>query len=94
MLSAKHGLGDLEQVSEPYNLTLNEMPARDVKRWAASVLEQLHGVADLRRERVVFFPREKYRKYVLSHISNYGVPLQGLSIGKQMKLLKEELSHC
>ena len=31
---------------------------------------------------------------MLPHISNYEVPLQGLSIGKQMKFLKEELSHC
>jgi hypothetical protein len=93
VLSAKHGLVDLEQELEPYDLTLNEMPAEKVKEWAGSVLDQLRSVADLESDRVVFLAGEKYRKHLLPYVSHLEVPMRGLSIGKQIKFLKLMTDH-
>ena len=90
VLSAKHGLVGLEQELDPYDLTLNEMPAEDVKRWAGSVLDQLRSAADPQRDRIVFLAGERYRKYLLPHLPNHEIPLLGMGIGQQMKFLKEK----
>ena len=39
ILSAKHGLLDLEQEIEPYELTLNNMGAAETRKWANHVLQ-------------------------------------------------------
>jgi hypothetical protein len=91
VLSAKHGLIDLEEELEPYDLTLNDMRAKDVRRWASRVLDQLRSVADLGTDRIVFLAGERYRKYLLPSISHYEVPLGGLGIGEQLRFLKESI---
>ncbi|MBI3941717.1 MAG: hypothetical protein HY326_01785 [Chloroflexi bacterium] len=88
ILSAKHGLLDLDQVIEPYNLTLNTMPAAQVKAWAARVLGQLKQRADLRSDHFIFLAGHKYRKYLVPHLISYAVPMEGLTIGKQLQYLK------
>ncbi len=93
VLSARYGLVDLDQELEPYDVTLNEMSAQDVMRWADSVLGQLGQVADPERDRIVFLAGDRYRKYLLPYISHSEVPLRGLGIGKQMRFLKERTHH-
>jgi Family of unknown function (DUF6884) len=78
VLSAKYGLVGLKQEVEPYDLTLNRMAVREVKQWADRVVDQLGDVSDLRRDRIVLLAEERYRKYLLPHISHYEVPLRGL----------------
>jgi hypothetical protein len=41
ILSAKHGLLNLETEIEPYNLTLNNMMGHEIKEWALKVINQL-----------------------------------------------------
>ena len=53
VLSAKYGLLPIERVIEPYNKTLNEMSASDVKRWATYVLGQMAMVSDLKRDHFI-----------------------------------------
>ncbi len=89
VLSAQHYLVGLEEELEPYERTLNRMPSERVKQWADSVLVQLSKVADLQNDRFVFLAGERYRKYLIPHLPNHEVPLQGLGIGKQMRFLKE-----
>lgn len=91
VLSAEHGLVGLEEELEPYERTLNRMPSERVKQWADSVLVQLSKVADLQNDRFVFLAGERYRKYLIPHLTNHEIPLRGLGIGKQMKFLKENL---
>jgi hypothetical protein len=92
ILSAKHGLLDLEQVIGPYEQTLNTMRSKEVKEWASKVLNQLNEVADLKRDEFIFLAGQKYRRYLVPHIANYKIPLEKLSIGKQLKYLKQKLS--
>src|SRR5699024_5048348 len=54
ILSAKYGLVDLEQVIEPYDLTLNALPIDRVRAWAERVFEQLGRRFDPAQDRFVF----------------------------------------
>jgi cytoplasmic iron level regulating protein YaaA (DUF328/UPF0246 family) len=47
ILSAKYGLVGLDDEIEPYDLTLNTMSSREIKRWATGVLRVLAQKADL-----------------------------------------------
>lgn len=89
ILSAKHGLVDLDQEIEPYDLTLNNMGAGEIKAWACRVLKQLSDRADLRQDHFVFLAGQKYRKYLLPKIHSYEIPMEGLPIGKQLQALSE-----
>lgn len=88
ILSAKYGLVYLEQEIEPYDVTLNAMKAKDIQSWAHRVLEQLAQVSTLDTTRYTFLAGEKYRKYLLPHLQNYTIPLEGLRIGEQLQKLK------
>jgi cytoplasmic iron level regulating protein YaaA (DUF328/UPF0246 family) len=89
ILSAKYGLVDLEDEIEPYNWTLNSMPADEVKFWARQVIEQLSKRADLQQDQFVFLAGMKYRKYLIPHLAHVEVPFEGLTIGKQLRRLSE-----
>jgi hypothetical protein len=87
ILSAKHGLLDLQTEIEPYNVTLNDMSAGEVRTWAVGVLEQLRHTADLRHDRFIILAGDKYRKYIVPHLSLAELPLEGLRIGEQLQFL-------
>ena len=89
VLSAKHGLLELEREIAPYEQTLNNMRAFEIKEWANNVLQQLRTVASLEEAEFIFLAGDKYRKYLLPHIKNAVVPLEGLRIGEQLQRLKE-----
>ena len=91
ILSAKYGLVPLERQIEPYEVTLNTMPDRDVRIWADHLLDQLQTVANLRQDRFVLLAGGRYRKYLVSHLRHVETPLAGLPIGKQLRRLKELL---
>lgn len=88
ILSAKHGLLNLETEIDPYNLTLNNMTQREIKEWALKVIIQLDAVADLSNDHFIFLAGDKYRKYLVPSLRSYEVPLEGLPIGKQLQFLK------
>ena len=91
ILSAEYGLLDLEKEIRPYNKSLNEMPAKKVREWAHNVTNQLKRVADLDKDEIIFLAGERYRKYLIPHISHHKNPLQGLGIGRQLRFFKENL---
>ena len=89
ILSAKYGLLDLEQEIDPYEQTLNNMQANEVKQWASQVIEQIRKISAVEETEFVFLAGEKYRKYLLPHLKNVHIPLKGLRIGEQLQRLKE-----
>lgn len=89
ILSAKHGLLSLDEEIEPYNQTLNEMPAAKIKTWSEEILQQINHVSDINNTKYIFLAGDKYRKYLLPHLKDYAIPLKGLRIGEQLKKLKE-----
>ena len=93
ILSAKHGLLALDDEIEPYDIMLNKMPSRARKAWANKVIAQLQEHSDLEHDQFIFLAGERYREYLVPHLSSYEIPLQGLPIGKQLQFLKERLPN-
>ncbi len=93
ILSAKYGLLQLDEEIEPYDVTLNEMSARERRRWTDEVVSQLRDRCDLENDHFVILAGEKYRRYLLPHLKSYEVPLAGLPIGKQLQFLKEKTAR-
>jgi uncharacterized protein DUF6884 len=91
ILSAKHGLLELDQEVEPYDVTLNEMSTANIRRWADGVISQLRQVADLKKDIFVFLAGERYRKYLTPHLLRYEIPMHGLGIGEQLHFLNKHL---
>ena len=87
ILSAKYGLLDLDEEIFPYNETLNEKSGHEIKIWADSVLQKLSKNSNLNEDEFIFLAGNNYRKYLISSIKNYKIPLEGLPIGKQLKFL-------
>ncbi len=93
ILSAKYGLIDLEKIIYPYNQTLNTMRVEEIKKWAEKVKKQMDGKIDHKKDEIIFLAGEKYRKYLIPYFSKIQIPLQGLSIGKQLQFLKRKLTY-
>lgn len=93
ILSAKYGLLNLDDEIEPYNETLNEKSVREIKAWSEIVIKSLGKEINITEDEVIFLAGAKYRKYLIPHIKNYRIPLKGLTIGKQLKYLKERINN-
>ena len=93
ILSAEYGLLSLDKEIVPYDKTLNKMPEKEMKKWANNVINQLENRADLQKDEIIFLAGQKYRKYLIPHIRNYKIPLERLSIGRQLKYLKMKLEN-
>lgn len=93
ILSAKHGLLDLDTVIEPYDMTLNVMSAKDVQAWAERVYQQLLERYDCQPTHFIVLAGQKYRKYLVPHLASYEVPMQGLAIGQQLQFLKQQIAE-
>ncbi|MFH1307944.1 MAG: DUF6884 domain-containing protein [archaeon] len=91
ILSAKYGLLNPETEIEPYNLTLNKMPKIQREIWAKEVLGKLGEESNIKNDEFIFLAGQRYREYLIPHLTDYEVPMQGLGIGKQLKFLTERL---
>lgn len=88
ILSAKHGLLDLDTEIDPYDLTLNNLSAQDKRTWALRVRSEIEQKADLRADHFVFLAGQNYRTNLSPYMAHYEVPLEGLRIGEQLQYLK------
>lgn len=88
ILSAKHGLLQLNEEVEPYELTLNTMSSNDIRTWADKVILQLSDRYQMDACHFTFLAGEKYRKHLILHTPHADIPFQGLRIGEQLQKLK------
>ena len=93
ILSAKYGFLFPDDEIEPYNLTLNNMNAEEVKNWSERVIKQMRKRLDLNNIDTVFFHAgNNYRKYLIPRLEALGVecevPLANMRIGEQLKWYK------
>jgi len=92
ILSAKHGLLEPDEVTEPYEKTLSQMSVADRQDWAQSVFRNI-----LTRTRpddcITLVAGNRYREYFVPLLRNKGysvrVPLEGLGIGVQLSRLTQ-----
>jgi len=92
ILSAKHGLLDLEREIEPYDTTLNNMSIAETKAWSAGVVAQIRAHADLHQDHFIFLAGDRYRRFIIPHVRSFEIPLRGLRIGEQLQFLKGQVS--
>ncbi len=94
ILSAKYGLVAPDTVIEPYDETLNRMPADARRAWARRVSKELGQVLQP-GDQVMLLAGIKYRENLIGPIREMGcsveIPLQGLRIGEQLRWLKQQL---
>ncbi len=87
ILSAKYHLLGLDQVVEPYDLTLRQMSRHELKAWANIVIKELRKEVNLDSDEVIFLAGKEYRRFLIPEIKNYKVPMEGLRIGEQLRFL-------
>ena len=91
ILSAKYGLLRLNEIIEPYDMTLNKMHSNEKKERANFVLNQLKKSTEIEHDEFIFLAGNNYRKFLLSHLKYYKIPMLGLSIGKQLQWLSKRI---
>jgi hypothetical protein len=87
VLSAQYGLVPIDRVIAPYDLTLNNMGVEAIRAWARCVLADLERVADLENDRFTLLAGERYRRFIQPNLAHSEVPMEGLSIGRQLQFL-------
>jgi len=90
ILSAKYGLVELHDEIEPYDVTLKNMKVQERKSWAFGVIKQLKNKFDLKKDFFIILAGVSYRQYVLPELGRCEIPLEGLSLGKQLRFLKSK----
>jgi hypothetical protein len=101
ILSALHHLLKLDDVIEPYNVTLSNIPKSKRKvglkiltsiekvDWGNKVIELLSKEADLAKDKFIILAGQEYIKPLLNKISILTNPLEGLKQGQRVKYLNE-----
>jgi hypothetical protein len=92
ILSAKHGLLELDEVVGPYDETLNTKKDAVIRRWATTVLSQLKGKADPQNDEFIFLAGERYRRHLVPALQTVRIPMLGLGLGKQLQFLKRAVA--
>lgn len=94
ILSGKYGLLRPDSIIRPYDLSLKHLDKREQRTWAKRVLESLQQVAR-RGDTVTFLAGLAYRRNLVPKLRELGysidTPLEGMSIGKQMKWLNTKV---
>ena len=90
ILSAKYGLIELDRKIEPYDITLKRMPAAHVKVWSNNVLTRLSKYTDLDKDHFIILAGSVYRKHLIQRLRSYEIPLEGMTIGRQLQHLKKQ----
>ena len=91
VISAKYGLVRPNQILEPYELTLNQMPRAKQREWATRVWAQISVVLPPAAH-VIVLAGANYRRDLVPLLRHHGfavsIPFEGLSFGRQLARLK------
>jgi len=94
ILSAKYGLLCPDELVEPYERTLNNMPQVERRAWASTVSDRLRALLG-HDDRLTILAGVRYREFLLPLLSEGGhkivVPMEGLTIGRQLNWLDQQL---
>lgn len=103
ILSALHHVLELNDVIEPYDVTLSNVPkkkrkpglkiltASEKKEWGKAVINILSTKTDLKKDRFVVLAGQEYIKPIKDSITNLENPLNKLPQGKRVKYLKSQI---
>jgi hypothetical protein len=68
------------------------MGIAQIRDWSNLVLKQLKECSDVNNDKYIFLAGNKYRKFILPELPNNVVPMEGLTIGRQLQFLKAKLN--
>ena len=91
ILSAKHHLLPLSKTIEPYDLRLYDLSNDERKEWAYKVVGQLDKLYGLEKDHFTILAAVQYREHLVPQLKNVEVPMEGLTIGKQLGWLTDKL---
>jgi len=90
IFSAEYGLVLPGEVLAPYERTLNTMSASEHTAWATKVKAQMETFLPA-ADRIVVFAGQRYREFLMNYLRERAgiveVPMQGLTLGKQLHYL-------
>ena len=92
ILSAKHYVVPLKKTLAPYDMTLLDMKADEVKAWSNVIIKQLSTKYSMQNDNFIFLAGEKYRKYVVPQMTHTSAPTKGLRIGEQLQWYTRKLA--
>ena len=87
ILSAKYHLVDLDQMIEPYDLTLKTMPAEARQQWADKVYEMLNEKFSINNDQFIFMAGNSYTEYLIPKFKYSKDLLKGKKIGERLEYL-------
>lgn len=90
ILSALHGLLELDKVISPYEKTLNNMKVRDRKKLSDEVVASLEVRCDLKTDEFVLLAGKKYSEFLSPRLAHVTEPMDGLSQGRRLRWLNEQ----
>ena len=103
ILSALHHLLHPDKETDPYDVTLSNVPKNKRKpglkvlsptekiEWGRKVIEQLSKKANLKDDTFIILAGQEYIKPIRDSISNLINPLEGLKQGERVKFLNESI---
>lgn len=96
ILSAEHGLVAPNQILAPYERTLNAMRKPERQAWTMRVKAQMENSLAA-ADHIVVLAGVRYREFLMDDLRQRAktveVPMEGLSIGRQLHYLTKALHH-
>lgn len=96
ILSAKHGALSPDEVIEPYDRSLHDLPEEARREWAAGVLGTLKELLSPSDE-VIILAGRTYREHLMEPlkqiVTDVSIPMKGLGIGKQLRFLNDRIDQ-
>ena len=91
ILSTLYGVLEPDDQIEYYEMTLNEMNAKQKKAWAYKTALQLKSKIQP-EDKLYYYCGVNYRKNLIEILPNeYEIPLKGLSFGQQLQWYKQRI---
>ena len=90
ILSAKHHVLELDDVIEPYNLTLNDFSVEEREEWSDKVIDILKQKNVNFNQKVYFFAGESYTEFIKDHFKNRKEVFSGKGFGEILSFLDKK----
>lgn len=91
ILSAKYGLIELDEIIEPYDVKMSKKTAKDKKKWAGNVVNQIKKYCDPDKTEFEILAGKAYYQYLEPKLRNPIIPMRTYRIGERLQFLKNEI---
>ena len=90
VISAEHGLLELDTILDPYDQSLANIQRKDFKEWLEMVSQQIKEIIPTNSS--LYFHTGKRFRRLIDYLPEYSCqePTKGMDIGKQLKYFKEK----